>query len=61
MKIIDTHSHIYSEEFDNDIDEVIDRAKKVGVESILMPNIDTSSIARLHHISDKYRDRKSVV
>lgn len=54
MKIIDTHSHIYSEEFDNDIDEVIDRAKKVGVESILMPNIDTSSIARLHHISDKY-------
>ncbi|NDV95940.1 TatD family deoxyribonuclease [Dysgonomonas sp. 521] len=54
MKIIDTHSHIYSEEFDNDIDEVIDRAKKVGVGNILMPNIDVSSIARLHHISDKY-------
>ncbi|MDR0825431.1 MAG: TatD family hydrolase [Prevotella sp.] len=54
MKIIDTHSHIYSEEFDNDIEAVIDRAKKAGVEKILLPNIDVSSIERLHAVSDKY-------
>jgi TatD DNase family protein len=54
MRIIDTHSHIYSEEFDNDIDEVILRAKRAGVEKILLPNIDSSSIDRLHAISGRY-------
>jgi Mg-dependent DNase len=54
MRIIDTHSHIYSEEFDNDIDDVIKRAKQAGVEKILLPNIDASSIDRLHNISDRY-------
>ncbi len=56
MRIIDTHSHIYSEEFDNDIDDVIKRAKQAGVEKILLPNIDASSIDRLHNISDRYTD-----
>jgi len=54
MRIIDTHSHIYSEEFDNDIDEVILRAKTAGVEKILLPNIDSSSLNRLQTTSDKY-------
>lgn len=54
MRIIDTHSHIYSEEFDNDIDDIISRAKKVGVDNILMPNIDVASIDRLHRLSDRY-------
>jgi TatD DNase family protein len=54
MRIIDTHSHIYSEEFDNDIDEVILRAKDAGVEKILLPNIDNSSLERLHNISNRY-------
>lgn len=56
MKIIDTHSHIYSEEFDNDIEEVILRAKQVGVEIILLPNVDVDSIVRLHSIADRYTD-----
>lgn len=56
MRIIDTHSHIYTEDFDNDIDDVIDRAKKTGVDKILLPNIDSSSLNRLHHISDKYSE-----
>lgn len=54
MKIIDTHSHIYSEEFENDLNDVINRAKQVGVEKILMPNIDVESLSRLHYVSDKY-------
>jgi len=56
VKIIDTHSHIYSEEFDNDIEEVILRAKQVGVETILLPNVDVDSIVRLHSIADRYTD-----
>ena len=56
MKIIDTHSHIYQEDFDKDIDDVIYRAKAIGVEVILLPNIDTSSILQLHTLADKYPD-----
>ncbi|MFV0419621.1 MAG: TatD family hydrolase [Dysgonomonas sp.] len=56
MKIIDTHSHIYSEEFENDLDDVIGRAKRVGVERILLPNIDVASIERIHAVSDRYND-----
>lgn len=54
MKIIDTHSHIYSEEFDNDIDDVVNRARQAGVENILLPNIDVESLDRIHALSDKY-------
>ena len=42
--MIDTHSHIFSEEFRDDLPEVIDRAREVGVTHIFMPNIDDSSV-----------------
>ncbi len=45
--LIDTHSHIYSEEFDDDRTEVVERAKNAGVEKIILPNIDCSSLERL--------------
>ncbi|MBR1769323.1 MAG: TatD family hydrolase [Bacteroidales bacterium] len=47
MKLIDTHSHIYGEEFDGDIAQVIERAKASGVEKIFLPNIDLSTVERL--------------
>ncbi len=42
--MIDTHSHIFSEEFKEDLPEVIARAKEIGVEKIFMPNIDDTSV-----------------
>ena len=47
MELIDTHAHIYLEEFDSDRSEVIERAHKVGVQQIVMPNIDKRSIERM--------------
>ena len=44
--MIDTHSHIYSEEFDEDRTEVIARAKAAGVDMILLPAIDSQSHKR---------------
>jgi len=44
MKLIDTHSHIYSEAFDEDIAETIQRAKDANVGQIFLPNIDSESI-----------------
>ncbi|PLW94700.1 MAG: hydrolase TatD [Marinilabiliales bacterium] len=41
MQLIDTHTHIYHEDFDEDFDEVVQRAKDTGVEAILFPDIDS--------------------
>lgn len=43
--MIDTHAHIYASEFDQDRNEVVDRALKQGIDTILLPNIDLESIA----------------
>ena len=44
--LIDTHSHIYAEEFDADRDEVVSRAEKAGVGLMLLPAIDGESYDR---------------
>jgi len=45
--LIDSHSHIYSSEFDSDRLEVITRAKAAGVEHIILPNVDKESLEPL--------------
>lgn len=45
--MIDTHSHIYSEEFDDDRDEVIRRAKEIGVKHIILPNCDSTTLPQM--------------
>ncbi len=45
--IIDTHTHIFVEQFDRDREEVVRRAKAEGVEKFLLPNIDAGSISAL--------------
>lgn len=45
MKIIDTHTHIYVEEFGNDRQAMLERALNDGVEWMLMPAIDAASHA----------------
>ena len=42
--IIDTHSHLYGEEFADDIDEVLQRACAAGVGKIFLPNINAASV-----------------
>ena len=53
--MIDTHSHIYLEEFNNDLTEVINRAKKVGIQHIILPNVDEKSIKSLLETEEKYK------
>jgi len=48
--MIDTHSHIYLEEFREDFEEVMKRAQEAGVSEILMPAIDFNSIAKMDKI-----------
>ena len=54
--MIDTHSHIYSEEFDTDRAEVIQRAKDIGVQHIILPNVDSESLPRMLQLEAEYPD-----
>ena len=52
--IIDTHSHLYLEEFNSDIEEVILRSKQNGVEKIYLPAIDSQTTQQLIQLEIKY-------
>ena len=44
---IDTHSHIYENEFLEDRAEVVERAREAGVGKIVLPDIDSESRGRM--------------
>lgn len=48
--IIDTHAHLYAEQFNDDLPDVIVQAKLNDVEKVLLPNIDVSTIDSLKRI-----------
>ncbi len=54
--MIDTHSHIYDEAFDEDRAQVIQRAKDAGVEKIILPNVDSLSLDRMLRLETEYAD-----
>jgi TatD DNase family protein len=54
MGIIDTHCHLYLEVFDEDREDVIRAAQAAGIETILLPNIDLSSIDKMHELCDRH-------
>ncbi|MGN6604867.1 MAG: TatD family hydrolase [Ginsengibacter sp.] len=57
MKLIDTHTHLYLKEFENDIDEVIQRANAEGVEKFYLPAIDSSETEAQIALERKYPER----
>lgn len=54
MNLIDTHSHLFLEEFKPDLDQVIERAKSGGITKIFMPNIDSSTLEPLLNTAAAY-------
>ncbi|MFP4556524.1 MAG: TatD family hydrolase [Bacteroidales bacterium] len=50
MIFVDTHSHIFSKEFNHDRDEAVKRAKYQGVEYMVLPNIDSTSVEPLLNV-----------
>ena len=51
--MIETHAHIYAEQFKEDIGEVLERSQEAGIEKIIMPNIDHTSIDGMMELEDK--------
>lgn len=44
MELIDSHTHLYSDKFLNDREDMLERARQAGLTHCLLPNIDGSSI-----------------
>lgn len=56
MQFIDTHAHLFLEEFAADLPQVIDRAREAGITHIFLPNIDASTVEPLLQVCDTYPD-----
>ncbi len=54
MILTDTHTHLYAEQFDEDIDSVIQNCLSKGIERLFLPNIDSSSINNMMALTQKY-------
>ncbi len=54
MKFIDTHTHLFLEHFNDDIDTVIKTAIEKGVEKFFLPNIDSESINNVLELTKNY-------
>ena len=56
MGLIDTHCHLYLEDFDPEQEQLIEEAKASGIERLLMPNVDLTTIDRMHALCDQHPD-----
>lgn len=51
---IDTHAHLYSEEFNNEREAILSKSFDLGVQKIYMPNIDHTSIDGMMELENKH-------
>jgi TatD DNase family protein len=54
MTYIDTHAHLYVDQFDEDREAMIQRAIDSGVSKLFLPNIDISSIKKMEQLVVDY-------
>jgi TatD DNase family protein len=61
MYFIDTHTHIYLPEFDDDRDAIIRRAREANVEITIMPAIDSTTHAGMISVESAYENCYSMI
>jgi TatD DNase family protein len=54
MILTDTHTHLYSEEFDADRNEMIERAIQKGVSRFFVPSIDSSYTQKMYDLEKQF-------
>ena len=54
MQIIDTHTHLYLKQFNDDVDKVIARSINSGIDKFIFPAIDSSHMKQMHFLQNKY-------
>lgn len=53
-RLIDTHAHLDFEKFQDNIDEILDNAKAVGVEKIIIPGVTLEDTHKIIDLIEKY-------
>ena len=56
LSFIDSHCHLIFENFEQDIDEVADRWRSIGVTKLLHACVDLSEIPKLKNIANKFSE-----
>ena len=54
MEIIDTHTHLYLDDFDNDFDEMIQRSFRCGIKKFIFPSISSKYNKKMIKTSEKF-------
>lgn len=54
MQFVDTHTHLYGEAFDEDRDEMVQRAIDSGIKQLYLPNIDPASIQPMYDLCARF-------
>ena len=54
MNLIDTHTHLYLNAFDDDRESMVERAIASGVKYMFLPNIDSTSVKGMHALSERF-------
>ena len=52
MYFIDTHSHLYLKQFNEDREQVVHNAINAGIQNILLPNIDSSTTSSMNTLCE---------
>jgi TatD DNase family protein len=54
VELIDTHTHLFVEQFDEDRHETVQRALQAGVKTMLLPNIDVDTIEPMLRLCSEF-------
>ncbi|KAF5053235.1 D-aminoacyl-tRNA deacylase [anaerobic digester metagenome] len=54
MMLIDTHTHLYLSQFEEDLADVAQRAREAGVEKLLIPDIDKDHTGKVKQMIDRF-------
>lgn len=54
MNFTDTHTHLYSQEFDSDFEQTIKRALDSGVQHMILPSIDSTFTQSMYCAQEKF-------
>lgn len=57
MEWVDTHAHVFLEEFATDLTETMQRARSAGVTRIFMPNLDVASVDAMLAVEAAFPDQ----
>lgn len=54
MNLIDTHTHMFSSQFDEDREQIVKECIESGIETLLLPNINSETIDAMWNLCDLF-------